>query len=185
MAEIEGHEGIAKHVGGHDVQSSRPSLDFTSTNERRASGVSANFARAPSERRSSVSGDSGLVLRRGSSIGSAQIQPLPGPAMPCDEAVDAGNLPFNPIDLLQEGLGEWQDRASSLQTLKKCSSISASKCNLWLEQTPLSGAVIQRPARHSLDSYGGSQEYSRLARRRYSAGGIISLFFCVFRLNNR
>lgn len=175
MAEIEGHEGIANHVGGHDVRPSQPSLDAASTNERQASGVRANFARAPSERRPSVSGDSGPVLRRGSSIGSARIQPLPGPATPCDEAVGAGYMPFNSQDLLQEGLGEWQDRASSLQTLKKCSSISASKCNLWLERTPLSGAVIQRPARHSLDSYGGSQ--SQVARRRCSAGRIISLLF--------
>lgn len=174
MEEIEGSEGTSKYLGGHDVRPPRPSLDSTSTHERQAPGISGRFARAPSERRPSVSDDSGPILRRWPSIGSARIQPLPAPATTCYEV---GNMAFNPQDLLQEGLGEWQDRALSLQTLKKSSSMSATKCYLGLEQTPPSRVGRQRSVRRSLDSYGGTQESTQVAVHRYSTGRIISFNF--------
>jgi len=166
MAEI-GPEGASKYLGGHDLRPPRPSLDSTSSDERHAPSVSGRFVRAPTERRPSVSDDSGPILRRRPSIGSARIQPLPTPVTTRYEAVNTGNMAFNPQDLLQEGLGEWQDRALSLQTLKKSSSISASKRYLGLEQAP-------RSVRRSLDSYGGTEVPTQEALRRYSSGKISS-----------
>lgn len=177
MADIEGPEGTSKYLGGHDGRPPRPSLDSPSTDERQAPGISGRFARASSERRPSGSDDSGPILRTRPSIGSARIQPLPTPVTTCYDPVDASNMAFNPQDLLQEGLGEWQDRALSLQTLKKSSSISASKYNLGLEQTPPFRGGRQRSVRRSLDSYGGTEESTQGAVRRYSTGRITSFNF--------
>ena len=131
MAETGGQDGISRDLDGGDERPSRPSLDSMST----LSGTSGRFARAPSDReirRSSISDNSGpsLFQRFGSgrSFGSARIQPFPAaPVAPSYQPVEDDGLAFYPQDLLQEGLGEWQDLACSLQTLKKSSSTSASR----------------------------------------------------------
>lgn len=176
MAEIEGPEGTSKYLGGHDVRSSQPSLDSTSTVERQGPVTSGRFAKAPLERRPSVSDDSGRFLWRNPSIGSARIQPLPPPVTTFHEAVDAGNVAFNPRDLLQEGLGEWQGYAMNLQNLKRCSSVSASKCHLGLEQVGR-----QRSVRCSLDSNKGNEDSTHGAVHRDSTGIITS--FNIFLIN--
>lgn len=170
MAEIGGQDGISRDLDGGDRRPSRPLLNTIST----ATGTSGRFARAPSERergRISVSDNSGppLLQRFGSgrSIGSPRIQPLPTPVTTSYQGVEDDGLAFYPQDLLQEGLGEWQDRAVSLQTLKKSSSISASKNYRLVEKTP---SFTFRRSSH--DSFGGIERAVR-----YSVGKITSFGF--------
>jgi hypothetical protein len=170
MADIGGQDGISRDLGGGDVQPSRPTLDSMST----PPGTSGRFARAPSDRergRPSVSDNSGpSILQRlgsGRSFGSARIQPLPTPATTNYPGVEDDGLAFYPQDLLQEGLGEWQECALSLQTLKKSSSVSASKGYRGVEKIP-----SFRFRRRSHDSYGGIE-----GAVRYSAGRTTSFYF--------
>lgn len=165
MAEIEG----SKDLGGDDA---RPSSDSTSTADERQPRISSNFARAPSNRnrgRPSPSENSEPTLERGRSIASARVQPLPTPTISGYRGPDAGDLTFEPQDLLQEGLGEWQDRALSLLTMKRSSSMAAAKCYRGLGQSPSFRFDRQQSARRSHESYGETEDSTQGAVR-YSTG---------------
>jgi len=82
--------------------------------------------------------------------------------------VDAGGVTFAPQDLLQEGLGEWKDRALSLLSLKKSSSIAAAKGYRGLGQTPSFRFDRQQSASRSHDSYGETEDSTQGVR--YSTG---------------
>lgn len=163
MAEIEGSK---------DLGSSRPSSDSTSTADEKQPRISGNVARTPSNRdrgRPSPPENSGPTLERGRSRGSARIQPLPTSTMSGYQGTDAGALTFEPQELLQEDLGEWQDRALSLLTLKRSTSIAAAKCYRGLGQTPSFRFDRQQSARRSHESYGETEDSTQGAVR-YSTG---------------
>ena len=169
MAEIGGQDGNFRDLGGGDLRPSRPSVDSTGT----APGTNIRFARALSDRergQPSASDNSGpSILQRfgsGRSFGSARIQPLQTPVTKSNQGVEDDGLAFYPQDLLEEGLGEWKDRASSLQTLKKSTSVSASRGYRGAEKTP---SFTFR--RRSHDSYGGIE-----GAARHSTGGYTFCF---------
>lgn len=185
MAEIEGSDGTPKNLGGDDARASRPSSDSASTVDERQPRISSNFARATSNRdrgRPSLSENSEPTLERGRSISSARIQPLPTPVISGYRGPDAGGVTFDPQDLLQEGLGEWQDRALSLLTLKRSSSIAAAKGYRGLEQTPSFRFDRQQSARRSHDSYGETEDSTQGAVR-YSTGRNYPIYKFQVKLN--
>lgn len=172
MAEIEGSDGVSKDLGGDGARASRPSSDSASTVDERQPRISSNFVRASSNRdrrRPSLSENSEATLSRGRSISSARIQPLPTSVSSDYRGADAVGVTFEPQDLFQEGLGEWQDRALSLLTLKRSSSIAAAKACRGLGQTPSFRFDRQQSARRSHDSYGETEDSTQGAVR-YSTG---------------
>lgn len=105
------------------------------------------------ERRPSVSD----ITESRRSISSAQIRPLPtAPVTEYNQGGDAVDPAFDPQDLLQMGLGEWQNRALSLRTLRRTSSIAAAYRGL--EPKPSLKFDRQQSARRSHESYEGTEE---------------------------
>uniref|UniRef100_A0A7I4CW03 ABC transporter domain-containing protein n=1 Tax=Physcomitrium patens TaxID=3218 RepID=A0A7I4CW03_PHYPA len=173
MADLESSDSTPKGTGDVDSRVSRPSLDSVSAVDVKQTRTSANLGRAPSngERgQSTVYDNSGPTIRRQKSHSSARIQPLASTRMTDYQGIDIGGVSFDPRDLLEEGLGEWQDRARSLLTLKRSSSIASARASYrGLGQTPSLRFERQQSARPSHDSYGETEESTQGAVR-YSTG---------------
>lgn len=178
MTEDEGSDGMAREAGDEST-ASRMSLDSTSTFDDRVPRPNiSRYGRAPSERDrgtpSQLPYKAGPLLRRGRSTGSSRIRPLPPPVTIGDQGVDSDTLTFDADDLLQEGLSEWQDRALSLQNLRRASSMrNQAREYRGLEETPsFRFFERQQSARRSHESY-GETEGSTQGAIQYSTGEII------------
>lgn len=105
-----------------------PTFTPSSTVDERQPWTTSSFSRASSNhdrRQPSYSDISEPTLQNRRSVDSAETQPLSTPPVTGPQGTDADDVAFDPQDILQEGLAEWHDRALSIRTLKKTSSIAA------------------------------------------------------------
>ena len=188
MAASGGANDTSKDLDNDDAQASQPSsyYSFTpaSTIDERQSKITSSGGRSSSShdrRRPFFSDISEPTPESERSVVSTQSQPLPTPAVTGYEDVDVDAMAYDPQDLLQEGLAEWRDRAASLLTLKRSSSIAAAKGYRGLEQKPSFKFERQQSARRSHESYEGTESTSLEAvqgssKSGYSAGKSYSIF---------
>jgi hypothetical protein len=186
MAATRGSNGTSKDLGDNDSQASEPSSypTFTpsSTVDERQPWTTSSFSRASSNhdrRQPSYSDISEPTLQNRRSVDSAQIQPLSTPPVTGPQGI-ADDVAFDPQELLQEGLTAWHDRALSLRTLKKSSSIAAARGNRGLQPYRSFKFDRQQSARRSHESYEGTEESMEAvqgsSKSGYSAGKNHSIF---------
>jgi hypothetical protein len=181
--------GFTREAGGGDEARAAPARALNSvattggTNESRSTSNLASDAAGVVVQHQEITRDgmagSGRMsgggtdpaLRRRSSSSSRRIQPLP---LSSAAAATVDQISFDPQLLLQEGLDEWQDRASDLRNLRRAASVRrrpASSEKTTPSKTPSFRFQerSQSARRHSYES-NGDTEGSTHGAVQYSTG---------------